>query len=142
MQNRGVHSPNFLGSLAIFFGMISSLDIEKILINDMQTARWKSLSKNEGLDEISKVRIQQNITNKTMKTFLRLANEFEGLKIAAFPNEIDNYMHLKMKQKLTSKNSILEEFYRLGYFYQENMKNNYLDDDLVRKLKTDKILSE
>lgn len=125
MENRGVHTPRFIFTIALFLGLISSYNFDEILINDLQISRWFNLTRQELSDE-RLYQIQYTITNKLMKTFIRLSKEFPTLTISSFPNEIDNYMHLKIKTQLFSDNFLLNQAYLLGLNANKKIKEKKL----------------
>ena len=54
-------------------------------------------------------KIQTNLTEKFLRTFLRLTSECEGLTISSYPYDIDSYLNLKITGPLTSKNELLND---------------------------------
>ena len=128
MENRGVHSRAFLLSIAISLGLFQAAGIEEILVNDFHPSRFYSL--NKYLDDYEHTsRIQHTITNKFLKTMLRMEYEFSNLSVVSYPNDIDNFLHMRIGGDLTTENLLLQEAYQLGC---TSYKNN-TDKKLVIK---------
>lgn len=123
MKNRGVHARPFLLSLAVSLGLFRAIGVKEILINDLQFSRFytlnKKLEKSDCVDSI-----QNTITNKFLKTMLRMEYEFSNLSVTSYPNDIDNYMHMRLEDELVSNNPLLQEAYQLGRnAYEKNAKS-------------------
>ena len=54
-------------------------------------------------------RIQANLTEKFLRTFLRLSEQYNNLNITAYPYEIDSYLSLEVAGRLTSENKLLND---------------------------------
>jgi hypothetical protein len=115
MKNRGVHSPNFLAAIITLTGLFHKYGINQIKINDFNINRWDYLCRQEMYTEERLFEIQRNITDKTMKTFIRLSDEINGFKVTAYPSDIDNYMYMKFGDKIYSNNRVINELYQFGY---------------------------
>jgi hypothetical protein len=58
--------------------------------------------KNEWEEE--QLRIQRNVTEKLIRNFRRLDFHFDGLNITAYPQDIDDFMHVKLDDDLKPNN--------------------------------------
>ena len=58
--------------------------------------------------------LQYNITNKLVRTFLRLGCHFNNIDVLSFPFEADSCLHIGINQNLLQcNNSLLYETYML-----------------------------
>ena len=73
-------------------------------------AKYKNLT-NEETEKLIKEqeRIQANLTEKFLRTFLRLSEQYNNLNITAYPYEIDSYLSLEVAGRLTSENKLLND---------------------------------
>lgn len=114
---------SFLVAGAAILSYMQSKNISKIKISSMLIERWnakrmaiskkakyKKLSKDE-TDNLLKdqERIQSNLTEKFLRTFLRLSEQYNNIKITSYPYDIDTYLSLELNGKLVSDNSILND---------------------------------
>ncbi len=114
MENRGVHSPSFLFAIALFLGVAHSFGIEKILVPDMLSGRRKNKNRFNNMTEEELDTLQYNLTNKTIKTFIRVVMEIAGADISSYPNDIDSFLHIKMGTTLFSKNEIISKLLEIS----------------------------
>lgn len=114
MQNRGIHTPAFLLMASLFLGLLDSENIKEMCIPDFFPRRYYQIQ-NTGNDADS---IQRTITDKFLKTMIRLAGEFDHLEISGYPGDIDSFLHLKIKGPLFSKNKYLQDIFTCGKTYQ------------------------
>ena len=98
-------------------------NINKIKISSILIERWnakriaiskKAKYKNLTNEETEKLikeqeRIQANLTEKFLRTFLRLSEQYNNLNITAYPYEIDSYLSLEVAGRLTSENKLLND---------------------------------
>lgn len=125
MENRGVHSRAFLLSIAISLGLFQAAGVEEILVNDFQISRFYTL--NRYLKDYEHTsRIQQTITNKFLKTMLRMEYEFLNLSAVSYPNDIDNFLHMRIGGNLVTENVLLQEAYQLGLSAYKNNTDKQL----------------
>lgn len=61
-------------------------------------------NKEERLEEI-----QKNLTEKFIRTFLRLAYHYEGINIESLPMELDSYLHLNLEDNIYTSNKLLQD---------------------------------
>jgi hypothetical protein len=54
--------------------------------------------------EEEQLRIQRNVTEKLIRNFRRLDFHFDGLNITAYPQDIDDFMHMKLDDDLRPNN--------------------------------------
>lgn len=119
----GDTTASFLIASAIILSYMQTKNITKIKISSMLLERWNAkriaISKkvknkkltNEETENLIKdqERIQSNLTEKFIRTFLRLSEQYKNLDITAYPFEIDSYLSLETTGKLTSKNPLLND---------------------------------
>ncbi len=104
--------PSMLCVLATFSGMLSAKGVEDLKVPDFIVRRWGEFWDSH-TDE-SDISIQTNATNKFLFTFQRLDNQFEGIDVVAYPNDIDSFMHLKISPEAYSNNDMLQTFFEFG----------------------------
>lgn len=104
--------PSMLCVLATFSGMLNAKGIENLKVPDYIVRRWGEFWDSH-TDE-SDISIQTNATNKFLFTFQRLDNQFEGIDVVAYPNDIDSFMHLKISPEAYSDNDMLQTFFQMG----------------------------
>lgn len=114
---------SFLIASAIILSYMQTKNITKIKISSILIERWnakriaiskkvqnKKLTNDETENLIKdQERIQSNLTEKFIRTFLRLSEQYKNLDIIAYPFEIDSYLSLEITGKLTSKNPLLND---------------------------------
>jgi len=126
--NSGVKSerditPSMLISATMFMGMLKSAGIKEVKVADFLTRRFGHYNGiDSNFEEAS--RIQENITNKFLRTYTRLVSQFNGIEINSYPNDIDSYLSLKLGEEISSSNPLLNEFFQIGLNYDINQEKN------------------
>ena len=64
-----------------------------------------------------------NLTDKFIRTFLRLKYHFNSVKISSFPSELDFNLHLKLEDVLVGNNDFLNEVTSLVYKNNSKKRN-------------------
>ena len=113
-------SPSAVLSSSILFSLLAQNGITDIKIVDYLPIRWNSkkssieliCSGNETrLAELEKkhASLQNNITNKFLRTFRRVTHHLDEASITSFPKEVDDCMHIKLYDtNLKYNNPILQ----------------------------------
>ena len=115
-------TPSMLISATIFIGMLKKAGIEEIKIADFLTRRFGHYNGiNSNYEEACK--IQANITDKFLKTYIRLVSQFSGISITSYPNDVDSYLSLKLGDNISSTNKLLDTFFRIGLEYDRQQDN-------------------
>lgn len=114
MENRGVHSPSFLVAIVLLLGTLRSFNISDVMVPDMLLDRRKNKSRFNNMSEEELDSLQYNLTNKTIKTFIRIAMEIIGVDISAYPNDIDSFLHIKVNSDISSKNHIIAKLLEIS----------------------------
>lgn len=109
-------------ALNIFISYINSLGYNKICISSILMPRWNAkiisvLEKDKiGLNENTKdememkvEQIQKNLTEKLLRTCLRLKNHYSNIEVSSYPFDVDSNLHLVITGELISNNSLLNE---------------------------------
>lgn len=67
--------------------------------------------------------IQSNLTNKLIRTFLRLACHYNNIDVTAFPYELDSSLHMEINNDIELKcnNKLLFETGEMVYNYKDNL---------------------
>ncbi len=124
-------SASFVVALTIFLGYLNSIGINNIKILPLSISSWNNkrlsnIRKNfdtdgnkETLDEIQKEHdaIQMNITNKLIRTFLRICHHFDSINVTSYPFENDSYLQLFNNGENECNNSLLRDVYSLSASY-------------------------
>ena len=71
--------------------------------------------------------IQFHATDKYLRLFLRINNHLEGFDITAYPNDVDSFMHIRLRDTLKSKSAGLDPYLQLGISSQ-----NLISEKLVK----------
>ncbi len=116
---------SFLVVLNMAVNYFNSIGYNKIEVPSILIERWneKEFSSNlrhayGGLNDEEKKEldieheyIQNNLTNKLIRTFLRLACHYNNLEVVSFPYEVDSSLHVNIHNdiKITCNNSLLFE---------------------------------
>lgn len=129
-----------LFALTIFFKFIG---IKEVIIPDYLPIRYnakirvlnnkiRKLEKTTNKEELENIiasleqeidKIQDNITQKYLRTFRRLEYHFPKLSVTSYPYEVDNYMHMKTKMLDDPENNhILYEVYKSIAFDKNRRK--------------------
>lgn len=109
-------TPSMLISATMFMGMLKGVGIKEVKIADFLTRRFGHYNGiNGNVEEASK--IQDNITNKFLRTYTRLVAQFHGIEIYSYPNDIDSYLSLRLGEEISSDNPLLNQFFALGLQY-------------------------
>lgn len=117
--NSGVKSyrnvtPSAIAALSIFLGMLEAQGIRCIKAPDFLRFRYGKYRNAPSMDEQD--RIQGNLTEKFLRNFLRLSEQFNNLSIQSTPNdELNSFLCMLLKPYDDScKNETLRKFYELG----------------------------
>ena len=114
---------SFLVALNIFTAYMYSLGINKIVVPSVLIERWnaKELANKKKLEfgitdqekykekEEEHEEIQSNLTEKLLRTFLRLKSHYNDINILNYPMEEDSYLHLEVENMDNCNNSLLDE---------------------------------
>ena len=126
---------SFLVSLNMCIAFLNSYNYTDIFVPSCLIERWNAKSianllriKYKKLDDNKANEIfdnqdmlQVNLTNKLIRTFLRLGCHYNNIDILAFPYEVDSSLHLRINNNnLICNNSLLYDTYMLV----ENNFNN------------------
>lgn len=55
------------------------------------------------------MKLQENLTQKFLRTFLRLAHHYGNISIMSYPGELDNYLHLIQQDSINCNNTLLKD---------------------------------
>ena len=116
-------SAPFLVALNIAINYFNSLGYDKFNASSILISRWNAkkiivhLKNKANLlkdGEESKLLeeqdiIQKNITDKFLRTFLRLSHHYPSIEVTSYPFDTDSYLHLNISGKLISNNTLLND---------------------------------
>lgn len=107
-------TPSFLLSLIVFLSLLQKKDIHNIkvvpylpvryLSRDIAATNTTDLEKRESFYNRNNA-IQENITNKFIRTFMRASFHMNDLQVTSYPYEIDEFLHCYLKSRETELNN-------------------------------------
>ena len=106
-------SPSAVLSLMIFLSLLSNEDIHDIKAVPYLPLRYLSrdiMAKlDDGNDELIErnKRIQDNVTNRFIRTFLRASYHLSDSDVTLFPYQLDEFLHFKLGNNLDTQNNLL-----------------------------------
>ena len=110
-------SPSAVLSLTVFLTLLDSVGISDVkgvpylplryLSRDIM-AKEKSGERREELLERN-LKIQKNVTDKFIRTFLRAAYHLNDCDVPLFPYQLDECIHFKIGECLKSNNQLLDD---------------------------------
>lgn len=111
---------SFLVSLNICLSFFRNLEYKNIIVPSILIERWNAKvnaninkSKSE-LDfknyESDQLLIQNNLTNKLIRTFLRMKIHYNNINVVSYPGDVDNNLIIKINdENIVCNNSLLNE---------------------------------
>lgn len=115
-------TPSFVVASNIFLSYFYKLGINDVIISTILIERWNAKKianylkyKNNKLDlegfkepDDKQNEIQQNLTDKFIRTFLRLTHHYNGIEVESYPLEYDSNMHLSINDLSECNNYLLK----------------------------------
>ena len=108
-------SPSSVLSLVVFLTLLKDKDVFDVkavpylplryLSRDI-VANEQSLESREKLLERNE-RIQRNVTDKFIRTFMRVAHHMDDCEVTMFPYEYDEFLHFRLGNSFSTNNSLL-----------------------------------
>lgn len=131
-------TPNFVVSANVLLSFFNQLGIKDIIVPSILIERYNAKRtyiinrakrvkvSNEGLEQLKseQLRIQSNLTEKLLRTFLRLEFHFSNIDVYAYPEEANNNLCLKQNNELECNNTLLLE--------TANLASNAFDKKIIR----------
>lgn len=129
-------TPSFVVALNIAISYFNSLGYTKFCAPSILITRWNAkkiatqyMSETGYIDEKKKEelfleqdRIQHNLTEKFLRTFLRLANHYDEITIDSYPFIGDSSLHISVSGPLITTNRLLQETSDLVRMNTKNKK--------------------
>lgn len=121
-------SASFVVASNIALGLLASKNINDIVIPSILIARWnakesgiivKSKKENNKEEYINSSKeehnkIQNNLTEKLLRTFLRIVSHNKTFEVLSYPFDIDSSLHIKTSCELDCNNRLLNETFLIG----------------------------
>lgn len=112
---------SFLVSLNMAVAFFKQHGFEKIIVPSILPVRWNAKSiysenkvqKDPNFITDKQDEIQRNLTDKFLRTFLRLAYHYEGIDVLSYPYEVDSNLTLYVNDELNCNNKLLSETFEL-----------------------------
>jgi len=128
-------SASFLVVLNMAIAYFNSLGYQKIIVSSILPTRWNA--KRIAIEKAAKKfvllntensikdqdRIQSNLTEKFLRTFLRLAHHCDGINIMSYPYENDSNLTIYLHNEIKSNNALLNETFEI---INQNKKSHKL----------------
>lgn len=121
-------SASFVVASNIALGLLASKGITDIVVPSSLIERWNA--KETGIIVKSKReensqeyidsnkeehnKIQNNLTEKLLRTFLRIVSHNKTFNVTAYPFDIDSSLHIKTSEELDCNNTLLNETFLIG----------------------------
>lgn len=121
-------SASFVVASNIALGLLASKGITDIVVPSILIERWNA--KETGIVVKSKReensqeyidsnkeehnKIQNNLTEKLLRTFLRIVSHNKTFVVTAYPFDIDSSLHIKTNEELDCNNTLLNETFLIG----------------------------
>lgn len=114
---------SFLVVLNMSIAYLNSIGYSNIKVSSILPTRWNA--KRISIEEVSKHiklfndkrnleeqnRIQNNLTEKFIRTFLRLCYHYDGMDVVSYPYENDSFLNISLNEHLCCNNSLLGEIF-------------------------------
>ena len=121
-------SASFVVASNIVLGLLASKGITDIVIPSILIERWNAKEtgiivkskKEENKEEFitsnkeEHNKIQNNLTEKLLRTFLRIVNHNKTFGVTAYPFDIDSSLHIKTNEEVDCNNTLLNETFLIG----------------------------
>lgn len=121
-------SASFVVASNIALGLLASKGITDVVVPSILIERWNA--KETGIIVKSKReensqeyidsnkeehnKIQNNLTEKLLRTFLRIVSHNKTFNVTAYPFDIDSSLHIKTNEELDCNNTLLNETFLIG----------------------------
>lgn len=105
-------TPSFLLVANIFISYLKRIGINNIKICSFLPERWNAkliANKLRKIDSEEQLKIQNNLTEKFIRTFLRLEHHYDNLKVLSYPMEDSSYLSMYNYNDVKCNNSLLSE---------------------------------
>ena len=128
-------TPSFLLAINIAIGIFANKNIDKVIIPSILFIRWNDKElmfdkKSRVINEFDKAieqekheYIQRNLTEKLIRTFLRLSYHSDDIEIENYPFEVDSSLKLNLGNIKSFNNELLSETF---YISNNQIKNQKL----------------
>ena len=121
-------SASFVVASNIALGLLSSKGINDIVVPSILIERWNAKEKNiivrsgreENKEEYIETNkdehneIQRNLTEKLLRTVLRIISHNNTFEVMSYPFDIDSSLHIRTSPELDCNNSLLNETFLIG----------------------------
>ena len=116
---------SFLAVINMAIAYLYSIGYKNIKVPSILPSRWngkriaiiESAKRKKEYNQEKKIkdqeRIQSNLTEKFIRTFLRLGHHYEGINITALPFDVDSNLSIFLQDELICNNNLLEESFEI-----------------------------
>ena len=126
--NKGVKkyrnvTPSAISALTVFMGMLEKEGITAVKVPDFLIGRYGHFAHAETQEEFD--RIQTNLTDKFLRNFIRLSEQFENIRIeTGIGNGMDSFLCISLDDMKESDNEFLNALYYLGKGKEKDEKSD------------------
>lgn len=121
-------SASFVIASNIVLGLLASKEINDIVVPSILIERWnaketgiieKSKRQENSVDYIATNKdehnnIQSNLTEKLLRTFLRIVSHNKTFEVTSYPFDIDSSLHIRTSSELECNNTLLNETFLIA----------------------------
>lgn len=121
-------SASFIISSNIALGLLSNKGINDIVIPSILIERWnakertiieKSKRMEDDINYIESkkeehVMIQSNLTEKLIRTFMRIVSHNNTFEVTSYPFDTDSSLHIRISDSIECNNTLLSETFNIG----------------------------
>lgn len=121
-------SASFVVSSNIALGLLSNKGINDIVIPSILIERWnakertiieKSKRMEDDINYIESkkeehVMIQSNLTEKLLRTFMRIVSHNNTFEVTSYPFDTDSSLHIRTSDSIECNNTLLSETFNIG----------------------------
>lgn len=121
-------SASFVVASNIALGLLASKGITDVVVPSILIERWnaketgiivkakRTENSQEYIDSNKEEhnKIQNNLTEKLLRTFLRIISHNKTFAVTAYPFDIDSSLHIKTSEELDCNNTLLNETFLIG----------------------------
>lgn len=132
-ENLNDITASFLIAATIATSFFKMQGYDTFSINDFLIERWNakriminnkifSNPKHKEEQLLKQEAIQNNLTQKILYTFARLADEFEGIDVIGIPTELNPFLNIKVENEVKSDKKTLNDLFEIVYLSHEEKK--------------------
>lgn len=107
-------TPSFVMSSNILMGLLKDNNILELITSSMLLVRYDNKVMSTHYDEEKTNLVQNNMTQKLIRTILRAVHHHTGADVVFYPTDVDFDLHVKITLEDTCNNELLRQTYNLN----------------------------